>query len=155
MAGYKQKKEVRQKENPGKRQVVQTENPDRYYQERPAWNFNSCDTEMWAFTEDCVGDAFWKEILPFFKSLEQQTWNEVLVIAKKKNHAIDVSKLNAIAQKRLAERYIEQDSLISLRLSGTHRIYGYIEGRVFNILWYDNNHGDNDNCVCKSTLKYT
>ena len=155
MAGSKRNKIVRQKEIPGKRQIVQIENPDRYYKEHPAWNFNACDTEMWAFTEECVGDAFWTEVLPFFKNLETQTWNDVLVVAKKNNHSIDVSQLNSAAQKRLADRYIEQDSLISLRLSGTHRIYGYIEGRVFNILWYDNNHGNNETCVCRSTLKHT
>lgn len=62
---------------------------------------------------------------------------------------------NPDAQKRLAQRHIEQDSIISLRLSATHRIYGYITGAVFNILWYDGNHGDNATCVCRSRLKHT
>ena len=29
-------------------------------------------------------------------------------------------------------KYIEAESLISLRITGNHRLYGYMTGRVFN-----------------------
>lgn len=58
------------------------------------------------------------------------------------------------AQDRLASKYIEAEALISLRLTGNHRLYGYMTGRVFNVLWYDDNHGDNNDCVCRSYLKH-
>lgn len=45
--------------------------------------------------------------------------------------------------------------IISLRITENHRLYGYMSGRVFNILWYDDDHGDNNNCVCRSHLKHT
>lgn len=154
MAGSRSKNVI-QRENPKSRYVAQTENPDSYYREHPAWGFNTCDTEMWGFTADNIGDAFWTEILPFLKNTETRTWSDILINAKKQNHSIDVSKLNAGAQKRLTELYVEHDSIISLRLSATHRIYGYTVGRVFNILWYDSNHGDNDTCVCRSEKKHT
>ncbi|CUP62134.1 Uncharacterized phage-associated protein [Anaerostipes hadrus] len=32
---------------------------------------------------------------------------------------------------------------------------GYMVEKVFNILWYDDNHGDNNRCVCRSYLKHT
>jgi hypothetical protein len=89
------------------------------------------------------------------KALESQTWNEILVKDKKQNHAIDVDDLNKAAQDRLAELYIEAESLISLRVTGNHRLYGYMMGNVFNILWYDDEHGDNKTCVCRSYLKHT
>lgn len=63
--------------------------------------------------------------------------------------------MNKVAQDRLFEKRIEAESLISLRLTGTHRLYGYMTGRVFNILWYDDDHGDNAECVCRSRLKHT
>lgn len=56
---------------------------------------------------------------------------------------------------RLAEKYIELDSIISLRLTGKHRLYGYIQKSTFYVLWYDDNHGDNNECVCRSNLKHT
>ena len=71
----------------------------------------------------------------------------------KKNHSINVTALNKAASDRLAELYIEAESLISLRLTGTHRVYGYMNGAVFNILWVDLNHGDNTSCVCRAHKK--
>ncbi len=153
--GASKKKRVVQVENPKNRYIGQTEDPNRYYKKHPSWNFNSCDLEMWPLNKCNAGDLIWSEIIPHLKSLETQTWNDILVIASKHNHSIDIKTLNPIAQKRLAQKYIEHDSIISLSLTGTHRIYGYIVDTVFNILWYDTNHGDNNSCVCKSRKKNT
>lgn len=154
-ASKNRNKKVIQKENPSERYVGQRENPDVFYPKNPAWNFHTCDNKMWAFTEKNAGKFFWNEILPRLKEWESQTWNDILVKASKQNHSIDCTKLNSCAQKRLTEKYIEADSLISLRLNGTHRIYGYMDGAVFNILWFDPSHGDNDTCVCRSKKKHT
>lgn len=149
------KKIVKQEYRPSGKMVVQTENPDKYFSEVPSWCFKMCDSERWAFSQERIGDAIWKEILPKLQAFENQKWSEILTKAKKQNHSIEAKDLNPDAQKRLAQRHIEQDSIISLRLSATHRIYGYITGAVFNILWYDGNHGDNATCVCRSRLKHT
>ena len=74
---------------------------------------------------------------------------------KKQKHSIKVKDLNKTAQDRLAARYIEAESIISLRITGNHRLYGYITGKVFHVLWYDDDHGDNHTCVCRSSLKHT
>ena len=77
---------------------------------------------------------------------------------KKEVKQKEVPKGRIIAQGGDPERYysdIEAESLISLRLTGNHRLYGYMTGRVFNVLQYDNNHGDNSTCVCRSYLKHT
>ena len=155
MAGYKKNKQIKQREIPKGKSIAQGGNPEQYYIENPAWSFASSDQNMWAFTKEHVGDLLWNEILPRLKALESQTWGEILVKDKKQNHSIDVEKLNKAAQDRLAEKYIEAESLISLRVTGNHRLYGYMTGRVFNILWYDDDHGDNRTCVCRSTLKHT
>ena len=109
----------------------------------------------WAFTKDAVGDLFWQEILPHLQALESQKWQDILLTAKKQNHSIVMDELNKVARDRLDELKIEAESIISLRLTGTHRLYGYMVGSVFNILWFDQNHGDNKDCVCRSYLKHT
>lgn len=155
MADSKRNKQIKQKEIPKGRRIAQGGNPEQYYVENPAWSFANTDQTMWAFNQENIGDLIWTEVLPYLKALESQTWSEILVRNKKQNHSINVKDLNKVAQDRLAARYIETESLISLRITGSHRLYGYMTGRVFNILWYDNDHGDNKACVCRSYLKYT
>lgn len=155
MAASKRKKEVKQKEVPKGRNIAQGGNPERYYSERPAWIFRNADKEMWAFSEENIREVFWTEILPFLSGLEPRTWGDILVAGKKQNHSVDVNTLNKVARDRLDAICIEAESLISLRISGKQRLYGYMTGAAFNILWYDDDHGDNDTCVCRSRLKHT
>lgn len=63
--------------------------------------------------------------------------------------------MNKTAYDRLFDLQIECDSLISLRLNGTHRLYGYMQNSAFCILWYDADHGDNADCVCRSNKRHT
>lgn len=135
--------------------MFREENPSQYYSQNPAWTFANSDQDMWAFSKEHVGEVIWTEIIPRLRALETQTWSEILVRDKKQNHSLDLNDLNRVAQDRLITRYIEAESLISLRVTGTHRLYGYMTGRVFNILWYDDEHGDNSKCVCRSHLKHT
>ncbi len=155
MADSKKAKQIKQKEIPKGKSIAQGGNPEQYYTEKPAWSFANSDQDMWSFTQEHIGELIWTEILPRLKALESQTWNEILIKDKKQNHSINVEDLNKIAQERLADKYIEAESLISLRVTGNHRLYGYMTGRVFNILWYDDVHGDNKTCVCRSHLKHT
>ncbi len=155
MAGSKKTKQIKQKESPKGKSIAQGGNPEQYYIENPAWSFANSDQDMWSFTKEHVGELIWTEILPRLKALESQTWNEILVKSKKQNHSINVEDLNKVAQERLAAKYIEAESLISLRITGNHRLYGYMTGRVFNVLWYDDDHGDNKTCVCSSHLGHT
>lgn len=155
MAGSKKDKRIKRKEFPEEKSIVRRGDPDQYYSQNPAWTFANSDQERWAFSKEHVGDAVWTEIIPRLKDLETQTWGEILVRDKKKNHSLDLRDLNKIARDRLSARYIEAESLISLRVTGTHRLYGYMTGKVYNILWYDDEHGDNNRCVCRSYLKHT
>lgn len=155
MAVSKKKKEVKQRENPNGRFIAQGGDPEQYYSEHPAWTFANADQEMWAFSQDHIGELIWIEIFPRLKNLETQTWSEILIKDKKQNHSLNLDNLNKKAQERLEAKCIEAESLISLRVKGNHRLYGYMTGRVFNILWYDDDHGDNSTCVCRSRLKHT
>lgn len=153
MAGSKKK--VKQVKVPDGNKIVQSGNPDQFYSQHPAWNFSSCDKEKWSLFAKSAQERFWDEILPHFQAWETQAWGNILVDSKKQNHSIDVKDLNKAASDRLIDLYIEAESLISLRLKGTHRIYGYMNGAVFNILWVDLEHGDNAACVCRSYKKHT
>ena len=155
MAGSKKVKKIKQKEVPRGKDIVQGGDPNQYYNQNPSWTFANADQELWAFSEDHVGGVIWSEIIPRLRALETQTWREILVTDKKQNHSLDLKDLNKDARDRLTERYIEAEALISLRLTGRHRLYGYMTGGIFNILWYDNEHGDNSKCVCRSHLKHT
>ena len=113
MAGSKKNKQVKQKEIPKGKSIAQGGDP--------AWSFANSDTEMWAFSQGHMGELIWTEILPRLKAFETQTWSEILVKDKKQNHSLDLDDLNKIAQDRLAEKYIEAEALISLRITGNHR----------------------------------
>lgn len=155
MAASKKNKKVKQREIPDGRHVARVEDPNKYLSAHPSWNFQRYDSEKWSFTHENAKELFWKEILPFLKNLESQTWNEILIGAKKQHHSIDLSDLNKLAQDRLVEMRIEAESITSLRLNSTHRLYGYIIESNFYIIWFDTNHGDNDYCVCRAHKKHT
>lgn len=155
MVVSKKDKRIKQREMPKGRSIAQGGDPEQYYSQNPAWTFANSDDQMWAFSKEHIGEVIWTEILPRLKDLETQTWSEIFITGKKQNHSIDLEDLNKAARDRLAEKYIEAESLMSLRVTGNHRLYGYMTGRVFNILWYDDDHGDNSRCVCRSKLKHT
>ncbi|MBQ6698126.1 MAG: hypothetical protein IJN09_03710 [Oscillospiraceae bacterium] len=155
MAASKKKKVPKTVALPTSRSVYRKENPDSFYDKKPSWCFNSCDTEVWALAEERVGRAIWTEILPYLKSMETRTWADIFVVSQKQNHSIEEDELTARARKRLFELRVESGSVYSLRISGTHRLYGYIIDSTFYILWYDVEHGDNDTCVCRSRMKHT
>lgn len=156
MAASKRKnKEIKQAYQPKEKEVRQRKNPDKYYNLHPAWNFSSCDPVKWSVNSKELHDCFWSEVFPRMQDWEKSVWKDIFLDAKKQNHSLEAGNLSAEAIKRAGQLYIEPDGILSLRLQGTHRIYGYIEDGIFNIVWLDLNHGDNDECVCRSHKKHT
>ncbi len=148
-------KRIKNNKAPQGNKILTGGSPDKYYNSHPSWRFSTCDREAWSLFSTKPKDIFWDEILPRLKNLETQTWSDILVNAKKQNHLINIPSLSKTAVDRLNELMLELDSIISLRLTGTHRIYGFMDGSTFNILWVDLNHGDNKDCVCRSHKKHT
>ena len=70
------------------------------------------------------------------------TWAQILVEAKKQNHHVKTYELIKEAQKRLTTLKLDDyDEICSLRLDGTHRLYGILdEDGVFSIIWNDFEH---------------
>ena len=89
MAGSKKDKQIKQKEKPQGKSIAQGGDPEQYYSQNPAWTFANADQEMWAFSQDHIGEVIWSEIIPRLKALETQTWGEILVRDKKQNHSLN------------------------------------------------------------------
>lgn len=47
---------------------------------------------------------------------------------------------NRDAAKRLAEKYEGRDSIARIRLTGEKRLYGFLEGNEFHVVWWDPKH---------------
>lgn len=141
-----------------KTDIRQGGDPESIMREHPSWRLSSCDTEpsvKWSFHEGRLSHEFWSTIFPKLQDFESMTWSEILIAAKKQNHGSDISELNSPARKRLGELQIEEEAIHSLRLGGQLRIYGFLTGPVYNILWYDDDHGDNRTCVYRSHKKHS
>ena len=83
--------------------------------------------------------------------LEKRTWKEILIISSYYNHLIEVGRLCKEARNRLQEIGQEDiDELLSLRLTGTERVWGILEHNVVKLLWWDPNHQ-----VCEVPLRNT
>ncbi len=84
-------------------------------------------------------------------NFETMTWGEILINAKKHHHTVATADLCAQARKRLTELKLDDvDGLVSLKLSGTNRIWGMFSAGVLTLLWWDPDHE-----ICPSTLKHT
>lgn len=132
---------------PAKRTPKYVENPDSYFSMHPSWNFSKSDLQNTKWT--LYNSNFLNEVLPKLIDFERRTWSDI-VSDKKHNHWIDTSDLIKEAQDRLIELKIFYDSLFSLRLTGTIRLFGYIDNGVYYIIWYDANHE-----ICPSNKKHT
>lgn len=156
MAPSKKKKTITAQVIPQNRRVVALEDPESIYREHPSWSFSAYDEKgQWAFNQARLNQRFWSDILPKLKNFETMTWRHILLEGKKGNHSIQIDQLSKAAQKRLKELQIDTDCLVSLRLGGVLRLYGFLSRSTFVILWFDDDHGDNDTCVCRSYLKHS
>lgn len=84
--------------------------------------------------------------------LDGKTWNEILLMAKKSNHTINVTALSKDARRILGKVEPNLDEIVSLRCGATERLFGKIEEATgaFKVLFWDPNH-----TICPSTLKHT
>lgn len=135
---------------PSKQAFSQYKNPLSYETENPSWSFKRISKEyMWLFnSEDLLSHnnniADPKCVLAKLSSFEGLTWREIKVQThdrgRSSNHFIeDLSKLCKPAQKRLKDLKID-GNLFSLRLENTTRIFGILESKTLEILWYDTKH---------------
>jgi hypothetical protein len=84
-------------------------------------------------------------IMHFIRSkltnFETMSWDAILIKAKKQNHTVPIVQLCPRARNRLKELNLDDlDGLLSLRLSGTQRVWGIFSEGVMTLLWWDPDH---------------
>lgn len=73
--------------------------------------------------------------------LEKLTWNEILVVRKHWNHTVQVSSICKTARDRLDELGLDDlEELVSIRLSGPERVWGFPLLGALTLLWWDPEH---------------
>lgn len=145
----KKDKRVKQKESVSSDRTPKTqENPQSWMNWSPSWNFSICDFDFskWSIKKADISN----DIIPKLCDFEKQKWQEI--VQSDGCHWIECHKLCKEAQTRIQSnpRYREFDSVFSLRLSGRHRLFGYIENGIFYIIWNDPDHE-----ICPSHKKHT
>jgi hypothetical protein len=120
--------------------------PARFDSETMAWNFHRLDRDHadWGWE---LKAGLWRQLLAQLISFEGLKWGELQGAAGGRrngtnHHPIPISDLSSAATKRLAEKRLDDASAIfSLRLTNTLRVYGFRDGRVLRLVWYDPHHG--------------
>lgn len=140
MSSKSQKKVIKSKEQViGNKQPKIAYDPDSYLDESPVWCFSKHDTNhaRWSFSQ-CNG--IYSKIITKLISFERMTWNQIRIADRDNNHFVSISGMIREARKRAKELKLDYDELFSLRLEGKLRLYGFIEGKIFYIIWYDPEH---------------
>lgn len=112
---------------------------------RPTWSFSRADCAYTKWGLHHTNKLF-EEVITKLKDLEGMNWNEIMQASGGRSHGTnshfeDVSALIPEAQKRWQKLGLEEyDQVFSLRLTGTHRLYGILSDGVLSIIWYDQNH---------------
>ncbi|OMC47367.1 hypothetical protein A5742_24450 [Mycolicibacterium fortuitum] len=135
-AGRPQRKQVKQSAAP----LEAIDNQDF------AWSAGEIDHQYagewaWDLTPKDIAD-----LLKLLEELSRLTWREVKAMTTggreghKKHHDQPVSSICTQAQQRLGELQVDVERVFRLRHGSAIRIWGYLAGPVFRILWYDREH---------------
>jgi hypothetical protein len=110
-----------------------------YHHLRPSWRVSSMEM-VDPFGWHRLDGPTLRSVRERLSLFETMSWSEILVASKKQNHSIHVQDLAKRAQDRLDEMGIALDEVVSLRLSGKERVFGYLENGVLVLLWWDPDH---------------
>ena len=79
-----------------------------------------------------VGDKTWGEVKAMMASSERRR--------RPLHHAQSILSIDPAARERLRDLKLDIEEVFRLRHGNLRRIWGYVQGDVFNILWYDRSH---------------
>lgn len=124
---------------PEARKVVSSVSSFSYHHLRPSWRVASLelvDPYGWhRLSAEKLLDI--RQKLAHFETM---SWSELLVQGKKRNHSIKISEITSEARDRLEIIGLALDEVVSLRLSGKERVFGYLDNGVLELLWWDPDH---------------
>ncbi len=114
----------------------------------PSWQIGFIDNEgKWSWS-NVDKETLINEILPKLKSFETMYWKEIF---NRNSHEVSINQISKEAQKRLQELHQEDiENLVSLRVTGSKRIWGIKSGNTLKLLWWDPHH-----TVYPCNLKHT
>jgi hypothetical protein len=128
------------------KRIPQEPLPQDPFHKKPAWRVQSLD-ENSAFGWDKIGQERWRRsVLPKLRHLETMTWYEILRAAGGRSsgtnsHLLPLSDFPKAFQERLEAMGLSGiDEIMSLRLQGKHRLYGWMSENIMNIIWFDFDH---------------
>ena len=119
--------------------------------ERPCWRFTHVDHDgPWGF--DAVAPAVLTDMLRRLAQFESMTLNELFHSGGYPGKDYDVESIpNPAALARLeAIGLADQTKIWGLRLGGKPRLYGFLWGNIFNVVWWVPEHD-----IHPSHLKHT
>lgn len=130
--------------------------PNNYLQQNPVWRFSDFDWEgPWgaATCSQSIGKLR-DHLEKHLSSFETMTWDAILKASGGRghnggtnSHPISRDKFKGVARKRLEDRKILADQIMSLRLDAGTRLYGVREGNCLRLLWFDPHHKDKAKCA--------
>jgi hypothetical protein len=121
---------------PEVRRVPRSVEVTSYFQLRPSWRVGAMEM-VDPFGWHRLDQTTLERVRDRLSSFESMKWSEILVRAKKQNHSIRVTGLSPVAQRRLDHLGLLLDEVVSLRLSGRERVFGYLENGVLVLPWWD------------------
>ncbi len=106
-----------------------------------------CDPFGWHNIDGALLLFIWEKSASF----ESMVWSEILIVGKKFNHHVSTNDLCKEAKNRLEDLHLDDlEELLSLRLQGSGRVWGYVVNGIVTLLWWDPEHK-----VCPYLLKNT
>ena len=88
-----------------------------------------------------------RHMLEILANAEGKTWREIKAERaashrhnRAKHHAMPLEDLCPEAQSRLVERQVDADALFRFRNGNMMRLWGYLQGSTFKVLWFDRGH---------------
>jgi hypothetical protein len=110
------------------------------YAEQPSWRLKTLDFGgPYGWMQMARDDL--TRVVDRLRDLETMTWQAILQEGDHWNHAIDTNRLCKKAQDRLVDIKLDDiDSVISLRVGGSERVFGLRFGAVLRLLWWDPKH---------------
>jgi hypothetical protein len=109
--------------------------------ERPCWRFSHVDHEgLWGF--DNVDSKTLCHILRKLRDFESMTLAQIFYSGGEPGKEYDVWAIpSPDAKARLdAIQLADMTKIHRLRLTGTERLYGFLDGNVFHVVWWDPRH---------------
>lgn len=129
----------RAKESPSDAKQIRLATPLDDNQRKPAWSFLFCDFDS-PFGWNAASKEDLLQVVHHLGELERLTLAEIFGQRNRGNHQPRPQQLGKPAQSRLKKIKLDPERLVSLRLTGTKRIWLIREGSILSLLWWDPQH---------------